>query len=65
MKIGAVLLYADDFDGAVAFYRDAIGLEVADVDPGAGYEAGVDFAFLTSEGAALEIGAMSTVLTRD
>ena len=55
MKIGAVMLYVDDFDTALEFYRDTVGLDVADIDPGAGYQPLVDFAFLTSDGAALEI----------
>jgi len=55
MKIGAVMLYVDDFDTALEFNRDAVGLDVADIDPGAGYQPLVDFAFLTSDRAALEI----------
>ena len=55
MNIGAVLLFVDDFEAAVSFYRDAIGLTVAEMDPGAGYRPMVDFAYLESEGAALEI----------
>lgn len=55
MKIGAVMLYLDDFYTALEFHRDTVGLEVADIDPGAGYQPLVDFAFLTSDRAALEI----------
>lgn len=54
MKIGAVMLYVDDFDTALEFYRDTVGLDVADIDPGAGYQPLVDFALLTSDRAALE-----------
>ena len=55
MKIGAVMLYVDDFDTALELYRDTVGLDVADIDPGAGYQPLVEFAFLTSDRAALEI----------
>lgn len=58
MKIGAVMLYVDDFDTALEFYRDTVGLDVVDTDPGAGYQPLVDFPFLTSltsDRAALEI----------
>ena len=55
VKIGAVLLYVDQFEAAVEFYRDVIGLKVADIDPGPGYELMVDFAYFESGGAALEI----------
>ena len=55
MNVGAVLVYVDDFEAAVAFYRDVVGLKAADIDPGAGYKPMVDFAYLESEGAALEI----------
>lgn len=48
MKIGAVL-HVVDFEGSVAFYRDVIGLKLADVEPGAGYQPIVDFAYLESK----------------
>ena len=55
MKIGAAMLYVDDFDTALELYRDTVGLDVADMDPRAGYQPLADFAFLTSDRAALEI----------
>ncbi|MDE0138102.1 MAG: VOC family protein [bacterium] len=55
MKIGAVMLYVDDSDTALELYRNTVGLDVADIDPGAGYQPLVDFACLTSDRAALEI----------
>lgn len=55
MKIGAVMLYVDDFDTALEFYRDTVGLDVVDIDPGTGYQPLVDSALLTSDRAALEI----------
>ena len=60
MEIGAVMLYVDDFDTALELYRDTVGLDVADIDPGAGYQPLVDFAFLTSDRAVLEIFDRST-----
>ena len=32
------MLYVDDFDPALEFNRDTVGLDVADIDPGDGYQ---------------------------
>ena len=44
MNLGAVLLYADDFEAMLAFYRDVLGLEVVEINAGPEYDEGVDFA---------------------
>ena len=55
MNLGAVLLYADDFKAMLAFYRDVLGLEVIDINPGPEYDEGVDFVFLDAGGPGVEI----------
>jgi catechol 2,3-dioxygenase-like lactoylglutathione lyase family enzyme len=49
-KLGALLIFTDQFDAQKAFYRDTLGLPVKDSDPGEGYKVGVDtIAFETGE----------------
>ncbi len=55
MKLGVALIYAEDFEAMVSFYRDALGLEMIRIDPGDEYEEGVDFAYLDAGGAGVEI----------
>lgn len=55
MKLGVVVLYAEDFEGMLSFYRDDLGLEVIEIQPGDGYQEGVDFAFFDAGGAGVEI----------
>ncbi len=55
MNLGAVLLYADDFEAMLAFYRDVLGLEVIEINPGPEYDEGVDFVFLDAGGPGVEI----------
>ena len=55
MNLGAVLLYADDFEAMLAFYRDDLGLEVIGINPGPEYDEGVDFVFLDAGGPGVEI----------
>ena len=55
MKLGVVLIYAEDFEAMVSFYRDDLGLEAVEIDPGDEYEEGVDFTFFDAGGAGVEI----------
>ena len=55
MNLGAVLLYADDFEAMLAFYRDDLGLEVVEINPGPEYNEGVDFVYLDAGGPGVEI----------
>ena len=55
MKLGVVLIYAEDFEAIVSFYRDDLGLETVEIDPGDEYEEGVDFTFFDAGGAGVEI----------
>lgn len=55
MKLGAVLLYADDFEAMLAFYRDVLGLKVIEIHPGSEYDEGVDFVYLDAGGPGVEI----------
>lgn len=55
MNLGAVLLYADDFEAMLAFYRDVLGLRVLEINPGPEYDEGVDFVYLDAGGPGVEI----------
>jgi len=55
VNLGAVLIYADDFETMLAFYRDRLGLEVIAINPGPEYTEGVDFVFLDAGGPGVEI----------
>ena len=55
MNLGAVLLYADDFESMLAFYRDVLGLKVLEINPGPEYDEGVDFVYLDAGGPGVEI----------
>ena len=55
MNLGAVLLYADDFEAMLAFYRDVLGLKVLEINPGPEYDEGVDFVYLDAGGPGVEI----------
>lgn len=55
MNLGAVLIYADDFDTMLAFYRDVLELEEVRINPGPEYDEGVDFAYLDAGGPGVEI----------
>lgn len=55
MNLGAVLLYADDFEAMLAFYRDVLGLKVVEINPGPHYDEGVDFVYLDAGGPGVEI----------
>jgi predicted enzyme related to lactoylglutathione lyase len=56
VRLGLTLVYAEDFATMFAFYRDVLGLETTDVDPGEGHRIGVDWAqFGTSAGGRLEL----------
>lgn len=55
MNLGVVVLYAEDFEAMLAFYRDDLGLEVIEIQPGHGYDEGVDFAFFDAGGVGIEI----------
>jgi predicted enzyme related to lactoylglutathione lyase len=43
VRLGLTLIYAENFPAMLAFYRDVLGLEIADVDPGEGHRVGVDW----------------------
>ena len=55
MKLGLLLLYVEDFPTMLGFYRDVLGLEVTDVDPGPGHTPGVDWAQLAGDGGKIEL----------
>lgn len=55
MNLGAVLLYADDFEAMLAFYRDVLGLKVVEINPGPEYDEGADFVYLDAGGPGVEI----------
>lgn len=55
MKLGLLLLYVEDFPTMLAFYRDVLGLEPTDVDPGPGHNPGVDWAQLAGDGGTIEL----------
>ena len=55
MNLGAVLLYADDFEAMLAFYRDDLGLRVVEINPGPEYDEGVDFVYFDAGGPGVEI----------
>ncbi|MCE2530252.1 MAG: VOC family protein [Acidimicrobiia bacterium] len=55
MNLGAVLLYADDFEAMMAFYRDVLGLKVVEINPGPEYDEGVDFVYFDAGGPGVEI----------
>lgn len=55
MKLGLLLLYVEDFPTMLAFYRDVLGLEVTDVDPGPGHQPGVDWVQLAGDGGTIEL----------
>ena len=55
MNLGAVLLYADDFEAMLTFYRDVLGLKVVEINPGPEYDEGVDFVYLDAGGPGVEI----------
>jgi predicted enzyme related to lactoylglutathione lyase len=55
VRLGLLLLYVEDFPTMFAFYRDVLGLEVTDVDPGPGHRPGVDWVQLAGEGGTIEL----------
>ncbi len=55
MKLGLLLLHVEDFPTMLAFYRDVLGLEPTDVDPGAGHTPGVNWAQLAGDGGTIEL----------
>jgi len=55
VNLGAVLLYADDFEAMLAFYRDVLGLRVVEINPGPEYDEGVDFVYFDAGGPGVEI----------
>jgi catechol 2,3-dioxygenase-like lactoylglutathione lyase family enzyme len=60
MRLGLTLIYVEDFPAMLAFYRDVLGLATTGVDPGDGYEVGVDWAqFSDGNGGELELFAHS------
>jgi catechol 2,3-dioxygenase-like lactoylglutathione lyase family enzyme len=60
MRLGLTLIYVEDFPGMLAFYRDVLGLATTGVDPGDGYEVGVDWAqFSDGNGGEIELFAHS------
>jgi hypothetical protein len=42
VRLGLTLIYVEDFPAMFAFYRDVLGLETTDEDPGAGHDIGID-----------------------
>jgi len=55
MKLGLILVFADDFATMLAFYRDTLALPMDPGHPGPPYEPGVDWASFRTEGATLEL----------
>ena len=55
MRLGLPLLYVEDFPTMLAFYRDVLGLEPTDVDPGPGHTPGVNWAQLAGDGGTIEL----------
>jgi predicted enzyme related to lactoylglutathione lyase len=56
VRLGLTLIYAEDFPVMLAFYRDVLGLELTDTDPGEGHRVGVDWAqFATGESGEIEL----------
>ena len=44
MRLGLTLIYVEDFATMYSFYRDVLGLETTNADPGDGYSVGEDWA---------------------
>ena len=55
MNLGAILVYADDFEAILAFDRDVEGLEVIEINAGPEYDEGVNFVYLDAGGPGVEI----------
>jgi catechol 2,3-dioxygenase-like lactoylglutathione lyase family enzyme len=55
VKLGLLLLYVEDFETMLAFYRDVLGLEPTDEDPGPGHRPGVDWVQLAGDGGTIEL----------
>jgi catechol 2,3-dioxygenase-like lactoylglutathione lyase family enzyme len=56
LELRAVLLFVDDFEAQLAFYRDVVGFEVMDVESGAGYVRLKDWVMLgTGAGSLFEL----------
>jgi catechol 2,3-dioxygenase-like lactoylglutathione lyase family enzyme len=55
MHGGLLLLYVEDFPAMLGFYRDTLGLEVNDVDPGPGHVVGGDWASLQAGALRIEL----------
>ena len=55
MNLGAVALYAEDFEAMLAFYRDDLGLDVVEINAGPEYDEGVDFVYMDAGGPGVEI----------
>jgi predicted enzyme related to lactoylglutathione lyase len=55
VRLGLLLIYAEDFPTMLAFYRDVLGLDVTDVDPGPGHRPGIDWVQLQGDGGTIEL----------
>jgi catechol 2,3-dioxygenase-like lactoylglutathione lyase family enzyme len=55
VKLGLVLLFVEDFETMLGFYRDVLGFEVTDEDPGPGHRPGVDWVQLAGDGGTIEL----------
>ncbi len=65
MRLGLTLIYVEDFATMFAFYRDVLGLQTTDEDPGPGHAIGVDWAqFADDDGGRIELFDHSRFGTR-
>ena len=55
LELRAVLLFVDDFQEQLRFYRDVLGFEVGDEESGDGYVRLVDWVMLRTGGALFEL----------
>jgi catechol 2,3-dioxygenase-like lactoylglutathione lyase family enzyme len=55
VRLGLLLLYVEDFPMMIGFYRDVIGLELTDEDPGPEHRQGVDWAQLAGDGGTIKL----------